>query len=284
MPSETTRGQLMMIHLTLSGLMVALLIFTGCEKISEKPPELGEEVSGEAINNAFDKVLGEINPMETRAGDHLFYVTNRRLEQQENSLTIGTLDRTVKTVEDLERGIRITIHTVDHEYNYEQSRLVKVRDEDCVLELSSKITYSCPSDEETKSSFEQQNLEKIRKFNTNNVEAQDENPIISAKYYNLQTLEKTIPAPNWLSEKPNCAGLSPCQLSLTYIQYDIVAKYRDGSLRRFHIDRSITPNLRYMGPDGIDYETCLSTSIDYQGRPIFLRDCTFLGDLVKKPL
>lgn len=279
--SMNERHQLMSIHSVLSsiGLVLALIfILSGCQKVKEKPPAIGSEVSAESISLEFDKIYRQIDPFETKVGDLLFYISNRKIEQQTESLVLGTLGREVTNIEPLDNGgFKMTIRTVDFQYNYESEQLEKIRDENCILQLSTQLTYDCPSDTE-----EQAMLVKSTPFIQKAV-IQEENPLVWVKYYGLETSQATVTPPERIRNNPNCSGLSPCQINLTYIRYDIVAKYQDGTTRRFRVDRSVTPDLRYMGPDGIDYETCLSTSVDVQGRPVFLRDCTFLGDLVKNP-
>lgn len=268
---------------------MSLALF-GCQKIEETPPSLGNQVDAQSILNEFQKIESQLNPFETREGDALGYLINVSVEGPGNVKTQGLLQREVLGRSETSEGVEYKI--LNKDYEIKDNVTTEVRNETCLLGLTTKITYTCPSDPTTSSKLAQGYLvhqkilrEKIQ--NSLRAMASADDRYLDSTYYGLQVAEEQASPPDVVKNRANCSGLSPCSLHIYHIQYDELEKYASGRLQRLRWNLSLTPDLMYLGPrggfrgEGIDYSVCVSLSVDYQGRPVLLKQCIFVYDLLK---
>lgn len=273
----------------LSLLAPCLALNLSCQKIEEADPPLGEQVSATAIQNEFRKVEQNVDPFGAKKGDALALIMNIMVENAGNVQTLGLLQREV--VEHVESPTSVVYKIRNIDYTVENNTATEVRNEICTMTLTNQITYSCPSWEEEdgeepslSSKAWTESRARLNKLMAQSHPAakSDEAPI-ERRYYNLKTAQETILPPETVRNRENCSGLSPCSIRLHHVQFDELERYKDGRTRKKRWNYALTSDLKYLGTEGIEYQTCLSESIDYEGRPILLKQCIFVYDLIKIP-
>lgn len=265
---------------------LAISLSVSCQKITETPPKLGEQVSAKAINDELSKVDQEIDPFAAKIGDGLGMMMNVMIENPGNLQTLALYQRQVVGKAETDEGVKIKIRNTD--YSVKEDTVTEVRNEVCTMTLNTRITYVCPSDEEAPEE-EAQNagLAESRKALLKSLSAsqgkeESEKPI-EKLYYGLKTAKETITPPEVIRNRENCSGLSPCQIRLHHVQFDEVLVYKNQPRRRIRWDYALTPDLVFLGTEGIQYQICASESIEYNQRPVLLKQCLFVYDLIKTP-
>gem|GEM_PF-1711582 len=267
-----------------------LLTASGCEKIAEAPPSLGDPVSAKAVQDEFSKVESQVNPFAAKKGDALMLLMNISADGPGNMQNVGMMKRIVTEKNETEEATEYKIQNVDYEFKNDQPQ--ETRNEVCTMTLTTKITYTCPSwEDETKSeapsSFEEARIRLNKLVNEklkNSFSARasgDDDEVVERRYYGLKTAQEEVDPPQTVRDRENCSGLSPCKVHLTRIQFDEVENYASGKTVRKRWDYALTPDLIYLGTEGIDYETCLTQSMELQGRPVLIRQCLFVYDFLK---
>src|SRR5687768_17525986 len=66
-----------------------LMLLVGCKRVKEEPPDYGPQVSSEAINLALSKAVHGATLDNVAVGQYLDHTVNRRLENEENTTTLG---------------------------------------------------------------------------------------------------------------------------------------------------------------------------------------------------
>lgn len=270
-------------------LILSASVILSCQKIEETDPPLGEQVSATAIQNEFRKVEQNVDPFGARKGDALALMLNVMVETPGNVQTLGLMQREVIEHNETPTAVEYKIRNID--YTVEDNTTTEVRNEICTMTLTNQITYSCPSWEEEEG--EEPSLSAKAWTNSRSLlnkmlaqshpAAKSEEAPIERRYYNLKTAQETITPPEAVRNRENCSGLDPCSIRLHYVQFDELERYKDGRTRRKRWDYALTSDLKYLGTEGIEYQTCLSESIDYEGRPVLLKQCLFVYDLIKIP-
>ncbi len=270
-----------------SVVLLAFVFLLGCEKIEETPPADGEPVSATAIQDEFSKVESQINPIAAKVGDSLSLLLNMSVENSENFQNFAVLQRLVLERNATAKGIDYKIQNVDHKVN-EDNSTEEVRNEICTLSLSAEsITYKCPSDSSgpaSKSMAFEKTQEQLKTLLNNKVGTMAEgDKEIDYRYYNLKTAEEVVPPPQVVQEREGCSGLSPCEIRLHHVQFLQLIRYASGKSRRLLWDYALTPDLIYLGKEGVEYKTCVSESITQDDRPYLIKQCLFVYDLIKHP-
>lgn len=268
-------------------------VLLSCQKIEEAPPDLGPAVSAVAIQEEFRRVEKEIDPFAAKPGDAIGLIMNVMVENPGNLQTLAVLNRIVTEKIESEESVVFKIRNQDFEVENDVAK--EVRNEICTMTLTNQISYSCPSwNEEDEDESEEETIHTSPKaylaaqylnqvLNKRNPTVSDTDTPVERRYYGLKTAKETASPPQVVRERENCSGLSPCSIRLHHIQYDELEIYADGRTRRKRWDYAMTPDLRYLGTEGIEYQTCLTESIDYNNRPVLLKQCLFVYDLIKTP-
>ncbi|NCN95393.1 MAG: hypothetical protein GW917_01580 [Bdellovibrionales bacterium] len=272
--------------------LVSAFFVVSCQKIEEELPPDGRPVSATAIQDEFSKVEKNVNPIGAKVGDSLSLLLNMSVENSENVQSFAALQRVVLERNTIDKGIEYKIQNVD--YSIDKDNVAKeVRNEICTLSLtSSAITYVCPSDRKTSSSVDSPQLQwesskiQLSQMLKEKIAAKadgedDSDRVVDRRYYNLKTVTETAEPPKAVRERANCSGLSPCQIQLHHLQFTELERYASGKTRRILWDYALTSDLMYLGTEGIQYKTCASESVESQGRPVLIKQCLFVYDLIK---
>lgn len=259
-----------------------------CEKIKEAPPKLGPPTSATAIQDEFSKVEGHVNPIGAKVGDALALLMNISAENAENVQNLASMRREVLARTNVADGIEFQIRNKD--FKIENDNVTETRNEVCVMKVTTqKITYVCPSSnpengaQQAFGGYATAQLDQMMKQKTA-ASDEDDGPVdsvIDRRYYNLQTVNEQADPPQVVRERANCSGLNPCKINLTHVQFDEVERYASGKMRHKRWHYALTPDLSYLGTEGIEYQTCLSESVAIQDRPVLLKQCLFVYDLLK---
>ncbi len=256
----------------LAGTLVPLLILSmiGCTKIKEKDGNLGEEVSVEAINNALQKAYGQPSFRGLRLGQSVKYSITRRLENEESTLTLGGLDVEVSRYQDLPTEERFTFLIT------KSTRLENGEFE--VRESEQEYVFN-----------KELSAEKLAlQMSEARVGAQ-ESKIERTSFHKLRESSGVISPPKQVRDRPDCGGLSPCELPVNYLQFNMVNWYSDGSTQKIAFDFAFSPATPVLsfGQDlfelltGVLVTDCRSTYVPIEKRTVYVRDCQSLEDFQK---
>lgn len=251
-----------------------LLMLMSCkpllEKAKEEKPNNGTQVSGEAIDLAFDKAVAGANFDSIRVGQKVAYITNRRLESEEATTVLGANEVEVLNRQDTDDTATFTLQITTSTRLNDGSFETKVTEEPLVLKkgsLTSMLDWRASADSFT-------------------VKLAAAEPVRT--YHNLREFTQVVKPPKLVSQRPDCGGLNPCQMEVRYIQFDLVDTYPDGRTQKISLDYGFnihTPFLPY--GDGFDQLSglmilnCGSTFVPVEGRTVYVRDCHSLEDFQK---
>ena len=258
----------------------------GCTKIQESPPPLGPPTSATAIQDEFSKVESHVNPMAAKVGDALALLMNISVENSENVQNLASMQREVIARTDVADGVEYQIHNKD--FTIENNAATETRSEVCVMKITTqKITYVCPSREQENGAqkafggVNSMQLDRMMRRRLAASEGGQQDSVIDRRYYNLKTVNEAATPPQVVRERENCSGLNPCKINLTHVQFDEVVRYASGKMRHMRWHYALTPDLSYLGTEGIEYQTCLSESVAIEDRPVLIKQCIFVYDLLK---
>jgi hypothetical protein len=114
---------------------------------------------------------------------------------------------------------------------------------------------------------------------------------IKSSFHRLRTSEAVLPAPAAVKGRTGCGGISPCEIPVNIVQFDLVVWYNDGSYQKIAIDLALSNKTPFIpfGPDpqsfdrlnGLLVTDCRATQVPVEGRTVYLRDCLNLEDFQK---
>jgi hypothetical protein len=271
------------VHLGLTlSLPLLLIFFLGCKKIEVEKAVYGPEVSGEAIDSALKKAIAGASLDNLAVGQYLDHTVVRRLENEDSTSTLGSTrvevidkvetESTVKFTLKIFKSQRIaggTFETIETEenLNFNKSSLQGIG----AMSVKSSRLSSAALAAEARSKAE--TLER---------------KVARITYHNLREFSEALTAPKAVRAKPGCGGLSPCELQVRYIRFDMVQWYDDGSTTKVALDFGFSVQTPFL-PFGDDFDQlsgllildCRSTYVPIENRTVFVRDCMTLEDFQK---
>jgi hypothetical protein len=257
------------IHALLAILLpVALVLLMGCRKAKEEKGDYGPTVSEDQINKVINDAVGTVSLTELRKDQLLHYELNRRIVGQPTTILMGShqlevIDRTDR------HDLGATLITIKHDE--------RIRYEKGFKKVVSEDTLPLPLEESTESQFN---------VSDNNVSAM---AVVRAKasatdrtYHNLEVSRGTVEPPADGASRPNCGGLSPCSLPVTYVSYDEIRWYGENDHDTFHFSFIFTNRLPYMAQAfGVMLSGCVAQHVPIGEFRYYVRDCQYLIDYKK---
>jgi len=278
--SETTRSEWLWrgLHF-LCALMIPLILLNvmGCLKAKEEKADLGPEASMDQLEVALMNAVSGRSLASTSVGDFASYSIVRRLESEEATINMGS-SRVEVVAEVPGTGwaagtttfkLRVDDYTRNNSNGYDH----KAMQGDLVLKTGPILPAFLGSSEHYTAATAQARAAKPTK----------------ATFHNLSTSKETVEAPKAVQAKPGCGGLSPCELQVNIVQFDLVTWFDDDSYQKIAFDLAFnnkTPFLPYGDayvdqPLGHLITKCLATLVPVDGRTVYVRDCLSLEDFQK---
>lgn len=272
------------LHLLLA-LVLPFVLFSlvGCIKAKASKEDLGPEVPPASIDQALSKAIGAGDVTHTAVGQYLLYSLVRRLENNDSVMTLGgtrieVLDRQDKDTDPLANyTLRITQSNRMADGSFETTQ------------SESPLTFRKPA---TSMAIAPPELSEL---NTKAIvaHAMDESTQggsgpVKTTFHHLKESTQIIDPPPTVKAKSNCGGLSPCQMTVHFVQFDLVLWSNDTDYQKVSLDfafSSQAPFLPYGEDDqqlsGVLLTDCRSTYVPVDGRTVYVRDCFNLDDFQK---
>lgn len=254
-----------------------LTFMMGCIKAKEEKADLGPEIDFTEIQNAVSKAVQGNDVSNTAVGHFVNYSYLRRLEQEENTINLGYLKVNVirKTEEPtyntftlrIEKATRLADNTFETKISQDDFDAAKPGPVPTAMEafdvggLSSyaRAAAGAPAKKPTKES-----------------------------YHRLRESTGMVAVPNVVKTRPGCGGLSPCEIPATFIQFDFVQWFNDGTYQKVAVDLAFSTKTPFL-PFGQNFDQltgllitdCRATVIPVEGRTVYVRDCLSLEDFQK---
>lgn len=254
--------------------LILSVLLMGCIKAKEEPADLGPEYSEDQIDLALSKAVhGTV--LVPAVGQFTTYVATRRLETEENTLSLGALKAEVFKKDDPDPNnpdidtfrMRITQSTRLEDGTYET-----VQKEDVLqLKNSSSLTAAV-----------------LNQTPTGRAAALEESD--RRTYHNLVEISDTIDVPPLVKQRPGCGGIPSCKIPVKLVKYDIVDWKSKDEFRKLAIALTFsqaTPYLPFGKSNSMDQfngvliNNCVGQLAYVVGRTIFVRDCFDLADFQK---
>lgn len=266
--------------LTLS-LPFLLVVLFGCKKIEEEKASYGPEVSGQNIDDALEKAIAGASLDNVAVGQYLDHTIVRRLENEDSTITLGGTRVEVIDKEESANSVKFTLRIFKSERMAGGSFETKVTEEPLVLSKPTLLNIGNDILPKTK------RLSALSLKNEARAMA-GERKISRITYHNLSEYTEVLPAPKLVAAKPDCGGLSPCQMAVHYVRFDMVQWYEDGSITKVALDFGFSVQPPYL-PFGENFDQftgllvvdCRSTYVPIENRTVYVRDCTTLEDFKK---
>lgn len=271
MISNRTNWLLHGLHFGLTLILPFLLLtLMSCKRVKEEKKSYGNQVSGDAIDAAFEKATAGVNFDSIRVGQKVAYLTNRRLENEESTTTLGGSVVEVLRREDTDNTATFTLGVTTSTRLEGGQFETKVTEEPLVLQkgsLTAMLDWRASA-----ASF---------------VHALAEDTPVRT-YHNLREFTQVVDPPKMVKERADCGGLSPCQIEVRYIQFDLVDTYADGRVQKISLDYGFSVQTPFL-PHGKGYDqlaglmvvNCGSLYVPVEGRTVYVRDCNSVEDFQK---
>ncbi len=253
------------IHFGLVLILPALVsLLMGCMRAKEEPADLGPEVSREELDAALMWGTEGVTLDNLREGQYLTYNINRRIENEETTILLGSLKVTVQEPTDNGTFIRFPL-LIERQERMADNTFKPKTSEDWI-DVSKPVLI--PSGQ----MFAKANAKSTERIT----------------YHRLRKSAAVLPPPALVRAKPDCGGLNPCELPVRYVQFDLVQWKNDKDFTKVAVDftfSAATPFLPFgSGLDewsGLLISNCQSTYVPISGRSVYVRDCQILEDFQK---
>lgn len=271
-------------HLGLALSLPFLVLFLfGCNKVKEEKAVYGAEVTGEAIDRALTKAIGEASLDHVDVGQYLDHTVTRRIENEDMTSTLGGTRIEVIDRADTPTTATFTLEIFKSERvaggNFETKRSEEP------LRVRKPTLMGLGLDPYPKV----RPLSALGLANEARAKAAAaERKITRISYHNLAEFTEPLAVPRAVAARAGCGGLNPCTLTVRYIRFDMVQWYSDGSTTKVALDFGFSTQPPYL-PFGENFDQfsgllvvdCRSTYVPIESRTVFVRDCMTLEDFQK---
>jgi hypothetical protein len=273
------------LHLALAlTLPLALALLVGCKKAKEEKADLGPEVAPELIDEALSKAVYGASLDGLRVGEYIDYAIERRLENEESTITLGGTN--VSVIDAEENNTKYTLR-ITRSFRRNDGSFQVVTGEDVIrVNPSAPASLSLPPES---AALNPSALSAARLTNEAlaRASADGENPR-RVTFHRLRESDGVEPAPAKVRLKPDCGGLSPCEIPVHYIQFDMVTWSSDDDYQKMSLDFAFSRKTPFL-PFGEDFDQlsgllvidCRSLYVDIGTRDVYVRDCQQLDDFQK---
>ena len=271
------RGLHFLVALSVPFVLVALM---SCIKAKEEKADFGPEVPPSEIDLALSKAVQNADLSGTAVGQFLNYSVIRRLESEESTINLGGTHVSVFDKTETPTEVKFTLKIQQSQRMSDNTFEVRQSEEPLVLskgpvELAS---LTGPPGQLNAASLSRQRVSALAKKPT------------KTTFHRLRQSDGNIDVPAIVKAKPDCGGLSPCELPVRFVQFDLVQWFSDETYQKVSLDFAFslkTPYLPFGNEGSFDQLTgvmvadCRATVVPIEGRTIYIRDCMSLEDFQK---
>ncbi len=264
----------LIIHSVLSFCLL-LLVFSlvSCKKAKEERVLLEGEVSVQEVENALGKALQGATLEHLRAGQTATYEVNMRIESSEDVRLLSKIEYLIKphpitSDEPIEPQFRKFLRmSTSWDYTVDPPRKE-------VLEKSISLPESTIS-------LLGRSLESTLSFSSFHLTTSS-TPIVRRTYHRLRTFTQLEGPPQSVRSRPDCGGLSPCQIRTTTVEYDEANWFSEKDYKILQYQYVISTDPPYLDDAvGLLVRACLGLYVDIDTRNVYVRECQILTDFQK---
>jgi hypothetical protein len=268
-----------------------LTVMLSCMKAGPQKEDLGPEYSIDQIDTVLTKVAGTGSFDNLKVGQYLLFADTRRIENGDTTIDLGGRLIEVIDRQDTTDQARFTLRLTNAE------RLLDGTFENTVSEDALWLDKVSTGSAGTTGLKFPSPLSPVTAKSILHING-DPNPIPidpsapvqpRIAFYHLKESDSSIPAPPTIAARANCSGLSPCEIPVHYIQFEIVT-YPDPSnsdnYSKVAVDLAFSTKTPML-PVGVDIfdqlsgllvEKCQSTYVTVDDRSVYVRDCETIDD------
>jgi hypothetical protein len=271
------------LHFTLAiSIPLFLVLILGCKKIKEDPPRTnyGPQTTVDEIVDAISRARQDASFDGMQAGHYVDFVINRRLENEENTTTLGGIRVEVMDRTETETQLKFTMRISQSERMNDGTFETTVAEQ--TLEFAKDAGLQSMHSLDAKAEA----IAFVEAARTIHAQAD----ATDVTFHNLQETSGVMEPPKAVRERAGCGGFAVCEIPVRFIEFDIVNWYENGESSRVSIDWAFsakTPWLPYGNAteftflSGFMITDCASTYIPIEGRTVYLRQCKNLEDFQK---
>lgn len=270
--------QLIQVHILLS-LLLPLLIFllSGCDNkdVVDKKPSLGPEVKVEEVAQAIQSGIGNQSLNHLNVGDAALYELNQKVETGGTFKVAEVITYLREKNESAEDYIELVFSQQRTNFNGTDSEQEAEKDIVRSIEKIKEATAAAEIHSLAEKALPLPLFEQLIKPTAQKLTLHD-----------LSISQEVRDPPERIKEKSDCGGLSPCQLQVTHITFDMAFWENDTQWSKAEIQLSLSPSLPML--DNIrenlfgwlpSLSVCINEQVQGQKRKYFLRTCSVLRDL-----
>lgn len=265
----------------LSALVIpfVLIAMMSCVKAKEEKADLGPEVAADEIDFALGKAIHGASYSGTALNQYIHYDIVRRLESEENTINMGytkvnVFDK-IETSDQTRFSLKIEKASRNSDNTFEILQI-----EEPLVVKKNPIVPNLLVSPTTPGGLSAQSIAKTS--------AVAKKPTRSS-FHRLRTSDGFLEVPNAVKAKPDCGGISPCEIPVKYVQFDLVQWYNDETYQKISIDFAFSTKTPYLPfgeslddqLNGVLVADCRATVVPVEGRTVYVRDCLNLTDFQK---
>ncbi len=268
--------------LTALSVPFVLTLLMSCMKAEEEKADFGPEIPASSIDLALSKAIHNADLSGTAVGQFLSYSVTRRLENEETTINLGGTRVSVfdKVCDPVDCSAKLTFTLKIEKTTRLADNTFEVRQSEEPLILRkgpiAPASFGPTPGKLSAASLAQHRVGALAKKPTR------------VSFHRLRESDGNMDVPAVIKNKPGCGGLSPCELPVHYVQFDMVQWFSDETYQKISLDFAFSLKTPYL-PFGEDFDQlngvlvtdCRATQIPVEGRTVYLRDCMSLEDLQK---
>ncbi len=266
--------------LTAMSIPFVLTLLMSCMKAEEEKADFGPEVPADQIDLALSKAIHNADLSYTAVGQYLSYSVVRRLENEETTINLGSTHVAVfdKTCDPVDCSDKLTFTLKIEKTTRQSDNTFEVlrTEEPLVLRRSPVVPASNSPGQLNSKSLAKSKVGALGKLPT------------KVTFHRLRESDGNIEVPAAVKNRPSCGGLSPCELPVHYVQFDMIQWFNDETYQKISLDFAFSIKTPYL-PFGENFDQlngllitdCRATVIPVEGRTVYVRDCMTLEDFQK---
>ncbi len=277
------------LHLGLTVAMPLLLLtLLGCKQAKETKENLGPEVPSEKVSDLLAEASNGANLDGIAKGQYVRMVHTRRIENSETVVDLGSRTVEVLDRQDTADSARITMYILEMQRLNNGTFLAKETEDEYELQKTATadapqgVPYALATPLYMRMSSPEALIQKLRQGVTATASGE------RITFHKLKQSTATIDVPPAVRLRPDCGGLSRCELKVRYVQFSMVLWEDNDTYQKINFDFAFSVQTPYL-PYGRDFEQlngvmitdCRSTYVPIESRTVYVRDCFDLNDFKK---
>jgi hypothetical protein len=256
-------------------LSVFLILMMGCKKAKATKEDLGPEIDPDTVSQALDKAISGASLDHLNVGQYAEYAITQRVENEEGARILGSYRVEVVKREETTGSYTYTLLIARSERQSDGNWETTLTEEPLTLDKPPPALMPAT-------------LPQPRPTTAMALSSLASRPVKRQTYHKLREFTGTLPAPYKVRLRADCGGLSPCEIQVHYVSFDIVEWYDDESYRKLSLDLGFS-HATPLIPFGEGFEklsgllvlNCRATYIPVEDRNYYVRQCSTLDDFQK---